>query len=988
MGRHGRAETGEEPVSSKRSRLRIDRHAEEEERSRAVTIQRRGESETATANRSTGVATATPTPGGRCGSASSTVDYEAGPDVARLSDRYGIDFVRDGQAERVQRLESDFGETRVRRWTDEGMTVETMGKPRDMRAYRERQNSRPDAIPPDVERRNQASLERSSALQHETGPAGDVGVPDVVRRVVSSAGTSMDETVQREMESRMGEDFSDVQIHTGLQAAAAAESIDARAFTVGNHVAFNAGEYQPNSEAGKELLAHELTHVRQRNERSMSRLPEADAEHPGGGALAVGDVHVQPRLEVSSPSDPAEKEAERVASQVMRMDVPTEAAADGPAVRRSPEEKQSGGLPADSETVEPTADICPRCARRYRAGKALNCTECEEKVQASCRECETDKASVYREASATEGGQVEGAAAEKVDAIRRSNGNPLPDDTRSYFEPRFGADFSDVEVHTGPKADEAARSIDAEAFTVGSDVAFRSGAYRPDSRAGKELLAHELTHVVQQNGGAIRPRRNGSGAARGTRARPEPAIQRFEGGTVQRFNGGLVVPSVPTTKVAENIADLVVEQFDLIKQRFDIKQDGDPEGTYLPLHIGLLMFPDHGPRLTVNILEFVESEVFTFILQKEVLVDLYIESGFEITDMIPGFDTMLDLGLDAHDLFMDVVFNEEREERILDEVADILLYRVPNPTNFCDMDEGSAMVSIPAHAFNEVARTISRYSGPDVGIGEVCAGQSHEIMNDTVIETYGRNWSDALPSCPETIENPGEAEDNEGGETFEDYTSPKTPELHKGAVLDYRAPHGSDPTHGQQCCYGVPDCAMEAGEEYYYVVTKENYNTHFTEMGADATTPGTPDVWYPGDARGVMGHQIVDVAPALGNLQWYVTEGTWKCNADIGNDDPCKYLEGETMEDAEQDGGGATDEGSTGGVEQRDSRERRGGVEAHDERTSPEPGGEWRVMKGDTLWEIAREVYGDPHEWEEIADENDIEDPRKLQTRTVLELPV
>jgi hypothetical protein len=83
---------------------------------------------------------------------------------------------------------------------------------------------------------------------------------------------------------------------------------------------------------------------------------------------------------------------------------------------------------------------------------------------------------------------------------RTSGGRPLPERTREYFEPRFGRDFGDVRVHTGPQADEAARSIDATAFTLGTDIVFKSGSYRPGTSAGRKLLAHELTHVVQQNG--------------------------------------------------------------------------------------------------------------------------------------------------------------------------------------------------------------------------------------------------------------------------------------------------------------------------------------------------------------------------------------------------------------------------------------------------------------------------------------------------------
>src|SRR5205823_14023107 len=68
---------------------------------------------------------------------------------------------------------------------------------------------------------------------------------------------------------------------------------------------------------------------------------------------------------------------------------------------------------------------------------------------------------------------------------------------------RMGHDFSDVRVHTGGKADESARSISAQAYTVGTDVVFRSGAYQPDTSSGRHVLAHELAHVVQQKAGPV-----------------------------------------------------------------------------------------------------------------------------------------------------------------------------------------------------------------------------------------------------------------------------------------------------------------------------------------------------------------------------------------------------------------------------------------------------------------------------------------------------
>jgi hypothetical protein len=70
------------------------------------------------------------------------------------------------------------------------------------------------------------------------------------------------------------------------------------------------------------------------------------------------------------------------------------------------------------------------------------------------------------------------------------------------MEQAFGADFSGVKVHTDGQSDQLNQSIQARAFTTGQDIFFRQGQYEPGSKGGQELLAHELTHVVQQNGGS------------------------------------------------------------------------------------------------------------------------------------------------------------------------------------------------------------------------------------------------------------------------------------------------------------------------------------------------------------------------------------------------------------------------------------------------------------------------------------------------------
>ena len=82
-----------------------------------------------------------------------------------------------------------------------------------------------------------------------------------------------------------------------------------------------------------------------------------------------------------------------------------------------------------------------------------------------------------------------------------AGGSPLSSTARAYFEPRFGQDFSSVRVHTGPGAADSASAVNAQAYTVGKNIVFNSGEYRPGTTTGNHLLAHELAHVVQQSTG-------------------------------------------------------------------------------------------------------------------------------------------------------------------------------------------------------------------------------------------------------------------------------------------------------------------------------------------------------------------------------------------------------------------------------------------------------------------------------------------------------
>lgn len=97
------------------------------------------------------------------------------------------------------------------------------------------------------------------------------------------------------------------------------------------------------------------------------------------------------------------------------------------------------------------------------------------------------------------------------DVIGSGGGSPLPADVREEMQGRLGHDFSDVRVHTDSAAHDSAKSVNAHAYTVGSNVVFQRDRYDPASHEGKTMLAHELTHVVQQRSGPVDGADSGGG---------------------------------------------------------------------------------------------------------------------------------------------------------------------------------------------------------------------------------------------------------------------------------------------------------------------------------------------------------------------------------------------------------------------------------------------------------------------------------------------
>lgn len=130
------------------------------------------------------------------------------------------------------------------------------------------------------------------------------------------------------------------------------------------------------------------------------------------------------------------------------------------------------------------------------------------------------------------------------DVVNVGGGSPLDTDTRTDMEGRFGHDFGDVRVHTDGAAHESAKSVNAQAYTVGSNIVFQRDKYEPSSDTGKHMLAHELTHVVQQRSGPV----DGTDAGGGVKV-SDPS-DRFEREAVANADRLMSAPTPVTTSSA------------------------------------------------------------------------------------------------------------------------------------------------------------------------------------------------------------------------------------------------------------------------------------------------------------------------------------------------------------------------------------------------------------------------------------------------------
>jgi hypothetical protein len=196
---------------------------------------------------------------------------------------------------------------------------------------------------------------------------------------------------------------------------------------------------------------------------------------------------VQPKLVVGQPGDKYEQEADSMAAQVMSMSAPP---ANSGLVQRQGEQEEKEPVVQKS----PLADSITPLVQRQSA---------ETEVQRKCAKCEQEEqeeqvqTKSLLQRAAENGSNETSSNIESQLSSSKGGGNPLPDEVRSFMEPRFGADFSSVRVHSDAAAVQMNKALGAQAFAHGNDIFYGAGK----SPGKNELTAHELTHTIQQGGG-------------------------------------------------------------------------------------------------------------------------------------------------------------------------------------------------------------------------------------------------------------------------------------------------------------------------------------------------------------------------------------------------------------------------------------------------------------------------------------------------------
>jgi hypothetical protein len=290
---------------------------------------------------------------------------------------------------------------------------------------------------------------------------------------------------------------------------------------------------EPKGKASKPVA-----HV-QRETMEKSSMSEASMNNmPFISGLTGGSI--QAKLTVGAPNDKFEVEADAMADQVMRMPAPTSF---GEGFAQSPPNNSISSLPAvqkkcaacENESLEKEESIAPALQMKeivhQASGDDINIqSKSTDSFASSSRPSETKKMSstiqpnrdsgrrinrkveeedlIQKTENQTSGrGPPQGDFSSKLNQTKGS-GQPLDSATNSFMSNRFGADFSNVRIHDNSTAASMSDSISAKAFTHQNNIYFNQGQYQPSTSSGKHLLAHELTHTIQQGavGTSVQPK--------------------------------------------------------------------------------------------------------------------------------------------------------------------------------------------------------------------------------------------------------------------------------------------------------------------------------------------------------------------------------------------------------------------------------------------------------------------------------------------------
>jgi hypothetical protein len=201
---------------------------------------------------------------------------------------------------------------------------------------------------------------------------------------------------------------------------------------------------------------------------------------------ARNHLNIQCKLTVGAPDDPLEHEADAMADRAMRM---------------------------------PEQNFIQR-----------KCAHCEQEEKAQRKPL-----SEFIQRKESSGATVASDAMSRQLSSGRGGGNNMDAGTKNFMETRFGTDFSSVKIHTGGEAANMNRELNAHAFTLGNDIYFNEGKYQPASDSGKFLLAHELTHTIQQSGRIGRKIQRFTAGCRQLMANSVPSLQRVLSGTAVHY---------------------------------------------------------------------------------------------------------------------------------------------------------------------------------------------------------------------------------------------------------------------------------------------------------------------------------------------------------------------------------------------------------------------------------------------------------------------